>query len=245
MNGAWSIYSPLPPNNVNTFEACEVLPTGTYKQTGPIVGVHNGAAGVATAIAPGGGASKCWLGKLDATTGANANLDFGNLCLGGGNAKSKGWWQNQGNSSITDAWLALLDGLNLRNADGSNFDPTSGAAGRTQVKNFLAGATATNMANMLSAQFTTIYLDVNIWGTNGGSLVYAPGTTSANALGYATLNNLMTEANTELGLHAIALSGASYPWRSYQETLKNVFDNAANNLNFVQTLACPVVYPLP
>jgi hypothetical protein len=238
VNGAWSLYSPLPPNGVNTFEACEILPTGTYKQTGPLAGASNG--GTATAVTPGGGSSRCWLGTVSAATGANANLDFGNVCLGAGNAKSKGWWQNSGNSSITDAALATLAADNLRNADGSNFDPASGSAGRTQVKNFLSGATATNMANMLSAQFATLRLDVLVWGTNGNSIVYAPGSVSGGVTGYASLNSLFTETNTELGLHASTLSGTA---RTYQEALKNAFDNAANNLNFVQPGACPVVYP--
>src|SRR5437016_8240128 len=99
-------------------------PPGTYKQTGPLVGASNG--GTATAFAPGGGTSRCWLGTLSATTGANSLLDFGNICLGGGNALSKGWWTNKGNPSINDPALALLSGLNLKNGSGLDFDPGPG-----------------------------------------------------------------------------------------------------------------------
>ena len=51
----------------------------------------------------------------------------------------------------------MLRNLNLRNADGSNFDPTTPA----QVKTWLSKATATNMAYMLSAQLAAMALNVN------------------------------------------------------------------------------------
>src|SRR5438445_8892220 len=91
-------------------------------------------------FAPGGGTSRCWLGTLSATTGANSLLDFGNICLGGGNALSKGWWTNKGNPSINDPALALLAGLNLKNGSGLDFDPGPGAAGRAAVAAFLGSA---------------------------------------------------------------------------------------------------------
>lgn len=100
------------------------------------------------------------------------------------------------------------------------------------------------MANMLSAQLATVELDVFITppGTNGNAIIYAPGSNSGLPLGFATLNAVMGEANTELGAHGTTPSGS--PYRSYQEALKNAFDDAANNKNFVQPGACPVVYPL-
>ena len=52
---------------------------------------------------------------------------------------------------------------------------------------------------------------------------------------------VMAEANAELGLHGLALSGAA--WRNYQEALKNAIDKANNNLNFVQPEPCEVEYP--
>ena len=76
---------------------------------------------------------------------------------------------------------------------------------------------------------------------------YAPGTTSANALGFASVNAVMTEANTELGLHADTTSGSALDaFRSYQEALKNALDRANNNLNFLQAGpgSCPTpVFP--
>jgi len=75
---------------------------------------------------------------------------------------------------------------------------------------------------------------------SGGSLVYAPGSTSANALGFATVNAVMAEANTELGAHGVATDGSAF--RSYQEALKNALDRANNNLNFVQATPCAFTF---
>ena len=100
------------------------------------------------------------------------------------------------------------------------------------------------MAYMLSAQLAAMELNVFNGFVNGNALIYAPGTLSANALGFATVNAVMAEANTELGLHAVAT--AAGPIRTYQEALKNALDRGNNNLNFVQPGAssCPTpVFP--
>ena len=91
-----------------------------------------------------------------------------------------------------------------------------------------------------------MWLNVNAvsaqWpGVDPNSMIYAPGTNSANALGFATVAAVMAEANAELGLHGTALSGD--PWRAYQQALKDALDRANNNLNFVQPEPCEVEYP--
>jgi hypothetical protein len=163
-----------------------------------------------------------------------ATVEFGNLCLGAGGGLTLGFWSNKnGKALFGDDDLALMVGLNLRNANGSTFDPGSYAAFRT----WLLGANATNMANMLSAQLAAMELNVFNGKVNGGALIYAPGTMSANALGFATVNAVMAEANAELGLHGTA--GAADAWRGYQEALKNALDKANNNRSFVQPTPCP------
>jgi hypothetical protein len=165
--------------------------------------------------------------------GDNKTVEFGNLCLGSGGGLTLGFWSNKnGQAQFGADDLALMVSLNLRNAAGSNFDPAS----YTAFRSWLLNATATNMAYMLSAQLAAMELNVNNGKVNGNSLIYAPGTTSANSLGFATVNAVMAEANTELGLHGLTLSGS--PYRSYQEALKNALDQANNNLNFVQGTAC-------
>jgi len=177
-------------------------------------------------------------------------LNFGNVCVGAGGGHTLGFWSNNnGKAKMNDNGgdapeLALLVGLNLRNASGGNFDPANYNSFRT----WLLGATATNMAYMLSAQLAAMELNVEGGFVNGSALIYAPGTTSANGAGFATVNAIMTEANTELGLHGLALAfpGTGNAFRAYQESLKNALDKANNNLNFVQSgpNSCPTpVFP--
>jgi hypothetical protein len=164
-------------------------------------------------------------------------VEFGNLCLGAGGGLTLGFWSNKnGQKLFGDDDLALMVGLNLRNADGSNFDPASYDAFRT----WLLSATATNMAYMLSAQLAAMELNVFNGKVDGGALIYAPGTFAANTLGFATVNNVTAEANTELGLHGLTL--ADSPYRAYQEALKNALDLANNNRTFVQPVPCPFTF---
>jgi hypothetical protein len=170
--------------------------------------------------------------------GDDETVEFGNVCLGAGGGHTLGFWSNKNGQAVMNdggssaSELALLAGLNLRNANGSNFDPTTYAAFRT----WLLNATATNMAYMLSAQLAAMELNVESGMVDGSALVYAPGSSSANSLGFASINALMGEANTELGLHGNVL--ADSPDRAYQEALKNALDAANNNLNFVQSAPC-------
>jgi hypothetical protein len=96
------------------------------------------------------------------------------------------------------------------------------------------------MANMLSAQLAAMELNVLNGKVVGNALVYAPGANSANPLGFATVNALMEEANTALGLNGLTLSGSLD--RSYQETLKNALDKVNNNLTFVLPAPGPYTF---
>ncbi len=168
--------------------------------------------------------------------GDDTTVYFGNVCLGPGGGLTLGFWSNKNGANLFNAGasdLALMVSLNLRNPDGSNYDPASYLAFRT----WLLSATATNMSYMLSAQLAATRLDVAHGFVNGSALIYAPGTASANPLGFASVNAVVAEANTELGVHGLVLSGNSF--RSYQERLKNALDNANNNRSFVQPAPCP------
>jgi uncharacterized repeat protein (TIGR01451 family) len=176
--------------------------------------------------------------SLDAGETATG-LNFGNLCVGGGGGRTIGFWGNKNGQALIGADdLALLGGLNLVNEDGSAFQPTTAA----EVRDWLRGARAWNMAYMLSAQLAAMALNVHNGFVLGSALVYAPDTTSANAAGFATVSELMAEANAELGLHPTALAGAAL--RDYQEALKDALDSANNNLTFVQADAstCPAPF---
>lgn len=172
--------------------------------------------------------------QTDLLASGAVDIEFANLCLGQGGGLTLGFWSNKNGQKLFGADdLALMVSLNLRKADGTEFNPKNYSEFRT----WLLNATATNMAYMLSAQLAAMELNVLNGFVKEGALIYAPGTISANKLGFATVGAVMIEANNELGLHGKALSGDS--WRSYQEALKNALDKANNNLTFVQGEPCP------
>lgn len=167
----------------------------------------------------------------------DVTVEFGNVCLGAGGGLTLGFWSNKkGQALFGGDDKALMSSLNLRNAAGAAFDPASYSAFRT----WLLSATATNMAYMLSAQLAAMELNVYKGKVNCNALVYAPGTQGANSLGFITVNNLMSEANTELGVHGLVLSDS--PFRAYQEALKNALDKANNNFTFVQPYPFSIIY---
>jgi hypothetical protein len=183
-------------------------------------------------------ATRCVTVAVPSALAESCTIDFGNLCLGWGGGHTIGYWASpNGKTSFlgTDGGassLALITSLNLVNGSGSAYDPTT----YQQFATWLTNASATNMAYMLSAQLAAMELNVKTEIVDGADLVYAPGTTSANSLGFATIDDLMAEANAELGLHATTFDGS--PFRAYQEALKNGLNGANNNLNFVQPAAC-------
>jgi hypothetical protein len=175
--------------------------------------------------------------------GGTTTITFGNVCLGPGGGLTLGFWSNKnGQALITSSDLQhLRDDFCLRNADGSQFNPTTAA----QVRSFLLGANASNMANMLSAQLTAMYLNTAHGFVNGGAFVFAGANPAGcsvpvNGLGFITVNALMADAAAELCAHGFVLSGN--PERACQEFKKNGLDRANNNLNFVQG---PGVCPVP
>ena len=191
-----------------------------------------------------------WIRTLPATTDTisvsvpedgTATATFGNLCLGADHGHTLGFWSNKNGRALIETDLtgnlAALSALNLVDANGSPFNPITYAEFRT----WILGAKATNMAYMLSAQLAAMQLNVMLFGQDINAIIYAPGTGSANALGFATLSAVMTEANTELGLHPVTMSGSAF--RALQEALKDALDDANNNLNFVQGTPCAFTFP--
>jgi hypothetical protein len=182
-----------------------------------------------------------------------AELKFGNVCLGTGTTISGtfgvGYWTNKnGQSLVNGLYLCELNSLCLRNATGTNFDPVAGcptpnnsqvSAGKTNLKSWLHNATATNMSYMLSAQLATMKLNVLKGYVDGTKLIYAPGTGSANAAGFATVNAIMTEANTILCANPV-INAASL-LRPIAEAVKNALDKANNNLNYIQAQPCGLI----
>jgi hypothetical protein len=179
--------------------------------------------------------------QVDITLAANDSktVDFGNLCLGAGGGLTLGFWSNKNGQALeTTADFTNLTALWLRNANGGNVDFTGTLAqNKTALNSFLLNATATNMANMLSAQLAAMYLNVAHNKVSGTALVHTGGCGNTGFDGsFITINDLIAAANAELYLHPKTLSGN--PYRAYQECLKNALDAANNNINFVQPSPC-------
>jgi hypothetical protein len=183
------------------------------------------------------------------TVPPDKTVEFGNVCLGAGGGLTLGFWSNRnGQNTETASDLCFLNALNLRNANGTGFDPIAGcpaptgnqlSTAKTNLSNWLLSANAVNMANMLSAQTAAMTLNVLHGFVNGGALVYG-GDCIANYFpgsnGFITINSLLAAANTSLGTYGSTPSG--HPQRAYQECLKTTLDNGNNNLNFVQSQPC-------
>lgn len=175
--------------------------------------------------------------QVSAAVGDRTTVRFGNVCIGGGGALGTGFWTNKNGQALFGSDdLALMVSLNLRNMNGSAFDPASYSAFKDWLK-----ASATNMANDLSAQLAVMALNVLNGHVNGSSLVAAQGAAGANAAGFATVNALMNEATAELGLHGLTLVGN--PFRAYQTALRDAFVNANENKTFAQSAPCAFSFP--
>src|SRR5206468_3613757 len=84
---------------------------------------------------------------------------------------------------VTAADFTALNALNLRNANGTNRDFLSTLANnKKDLSSWLTGATATNMANMLSAQLAATVLNVRHLLINASGYIYVGTPTTANPL---------------------------------------------------------------
>lgn len=167
--------------------------------------------------------------QVTISLGQTASIDFGNYCKVPSGGLTLGFWSNKnGQALITSADLLALRNLCLRNGDGTNFDPTTAA----QVKSFLLGANATNMANMLSAQLTAMTLNIR------------HGFVDPNAFdlcSHKTVGQLTTDANTALCANGLTFSGS--PDRAPQEAMKNCIDALNNGGPVVPTTPCSRTFP--
>jgi len=179
---------------------------------------------------------------VDVPEAQTVNVNFGNVCLGPGGGLTLGFWSNKNGQKLeTSADLKFLsDNLCLRDAKGNDFNP--GSTG--DLAKWLLNATATNMANMLSAQLATMELNVRHNFVSGSALVYAGDCGNAGLNNnFITISDLMAAAATEICAHSVTTSTVGTAFRAYQECLKNALDNANNNKNFVQSTPCSFSFP--
>lgn len=218
-----------------SYTVCELLPPATgragayWSQTQP---ASNG----------------CYTAKL-----GDGTLAFGNVCFqtpSGG--YTLGFWSNKNGQAAMTAYgmdkalngnggliIPNLSSLNLRNPNGSDFDPANYAA----FRNWLLNGNAVNMAYMLSVQMATTFLDTKV--PVGGNVLPASTVVLTAYWGPRTIQSLLDEADAALAGGGTVNAGAKSPQRQYFENLKNTFDDINNNrLPFVLgNDACQAVYP--
>ena len=189
-------------------------------------------------------------------------VNFGNLCLLPlPNGRTIGFWGNNNGNAILrandNAWRDMLNRLNLRRADGKEFDislkdPVTTAL--TTFNSWLQNANATNMAYMLSAQLAATRLNVAYNGLGGNTTFIIPpylttrsGANIATCIGKSelTINELIGLANTSLGAHGNTT--AAGPARTYQECLKDLLDiiNNRNDISQVLPGQSPLISGVP
>jgi hypothetical protein len=174
--------------------------------------------------------------SITIVAGQNGEVDFGNVCLGGGTgALTLGFWSNKNGQNLEIAAdFTALNGLCLRTALGGDQDFLGSlGANKTALNAFLLGANATNMANMLSAQLAAMKLNVLHGKVSASAIVACPCGDMGLNNQFITIGHLMTAANN--ALCADGYTPAGDPNRATQECLKTALDNANNNQNFVQS----------
>ena len=168
---------------------------------------------------------------------APASLSFGNVCLGSGGGHNKFYWISwKGEAALNDdntmtPELSMLSALNLRNKDGSDFDP----ADYQELKKWLKNENSRSRAYGLSVQLAVLQLNVEAGFVNGNAIVYAAGCGSQGyANGFITVNELISKANLALAVEGYHRKDG----RSNFECLDNAIENANSDLGFVQPLPC-------
>ena len=168
---------------------------------------------------------------------SNATVNFGNVCIGAGGAKGIGFWTSKNGEGVLNNSGKLDDALwwlrywGLRNADGTDFDPYTYA----QLRTWMMGANSKNMTYMLSAQLAAMFLSMELGYVDGyNSYIYTPGCSWWG--NFMNVYNLVWTTNYYLW-YRTTVDGKD-PDRTYLDCLKTAFDNANNNLTFVQPHPC-------
>ncbi len=178
-------------------------------------------------------------------SGGTETRSFGNYCLSPSGELTLGFWSNKnGNKIITGntngtgttllpAVVTLLNSCQLVNANGTIHTFTNSYSA---FRTWLLGATATNMAYMLSAQLAALKLDVAYAGVDGNAF---------DLCSHMTVNGLIGAACDSMTGPGNQLTLAGNPSRPGQEMLKNCIDAINNNGDVIPVAPCPVSFPNP
>ena len=219
----------------NPYAVAEALAGGTWVQSASIVD------GTPTAASPENPVS-----GLNLVAGETTEVDFGNYCTVPSGGHTLGYWSNKnGQATMNDGGslqpeLNMLDALNLRNGNGSHFNPgmTSPVSQRyATFRTWILSANATNMAYMLSAQFAAMALNVEAGFVDPAAFYIPYG---------GTIGNLMLDANALLSngvCGSTCSTVAAGPLRTDQEMVKNYLDQLNNGAAVVPATPCALVFP--
>jgi hypothetical protein len=174
-------------------------------------------------------------------SGGTETRTFGNYCLSPSGGLTLGFWSNKNGQKILTGSttgpnllgpvVTLLNSCQMRNKDGTVHTFTNSYSA---FRTWLLGATATNMAYMLSAQLATLKLDVNFLYVDGNAY---------DLCSSSTVNGLITTACDQLAMDGNTVSGN--PTRIAQEMLKNCIDAINNNGAVIPTTPCGYTFPTP
>ena len=207
--------------------------------------------GPGTYVITEGTADGTWTGTTNTSTitidhcGQQGTAVFGNYCTVPSGGLTLGFWSNKnGNKLLTGntagtgttllpAVVTLLNSCQLVNANGTIHTFTNSYSA---FRTWLLGATATNMAYMLSAQLTALKLDVNFGFVDGDAF---------DLCSHMKVNALIGAACDSMTGPGNQLTLAGNPSRPGQEMLKNCIDAINNNGDVIPVTPCPVSFPNP
>lgn len=169
--------------------------------------------------------------------GVTTEIDFGNFCVAPSGGHTKGFWHNQnGYAAMNDGGslepeLAQLRDEPLWDSAGNAFDPIT----HDQLADWLTNqSNASNMANMLSAQYAAMWLNIESGMVNGADYYGAAG---------KTIDEIMIEARA-----ALLADGGNYTvqqseLRTLQGQLSDAIDALNNGAYVVPAVPCAYTFP--
>ena len=167
--------------------------------------------------------------------GVTAEIDFGNFCTAPSGGHTKGFWHNQnGLAAMMDGGtaepeLSALRGEPLWDADGNPFDPTTHA----QLADWLTfESSAANMANMLSAQYAAMWLNLEYGFVDGSDYYGSAG---------KTIDEIMSAARAALVADSYTPDGDAN--RASQGQLKDWIDALNNGAYVIPSVPCAYSFP--
>ena len=233
--------------NIDGLAAYDNLAADTYSVTeghGGALWVQSGSSvdGVLTANSP-----EQTVSNLVLAGGETINVEFGNYCTCVGGKTIAFWTGSAGQLKLADGTgmapeFSLMNGLNLRNANGSNLvlpTATPEATNYAALQAWLTAANNTNMAYLLSANLAALRLSVEGGYVNTNNFYKPFGGTVAQLI--STANALLSSGVCGTTCSTTAASQL----RTDQETVSNYLAQINAGAAMVKSTPCAYKFTLP